>query len=79
MTEEHLNNFRALRQLPEDRDVDAGADGDDYGPGDINIHNIMDGSTRIDISHAGGEFVATLQDGIEREMANMSTKYFFFI
>ncbi|KAJ7852886.1 hypothetical protein B0H14DRAFT_3656102 [Mycena olivaceomarginata] len=74
MTEEHLDNFRALRQLPEDRDVDAGADGDDYGPGDINIHNIMDGSTRIDISHAGGEFVATLQDGIEREMANMSTK-----
>ncbi|KAJ7740402.1 hypothetical protein B0H14DRAFT_2638071 [Mycena olivaceomarginata] len=66
-----LKNSRAGYELPEDRDVDAGADGDDYGPGDINIHNIMDGSTHIDISHAGGEFVATLQDGIEREMANM--------
>jgi hypothetical protein len=37
----------------------------------------MDGSTCIDISHAGGEFVATLQDGIEREMVDTSTKYFF--
>ncbi|KAJ7831331.1 hypothetical protein B0H14DRAFT_2592772 [Mycena olivaceomarginata] len=73
MSEEHPDNPHALRQLPEDH-VDAGDDGGDHGPGDINIHNIMDGSTCIDISHAGGEFVATLQDGIEREMADMLTK-----
>jgi hypothetical protein len=77
MSEEHLDNFRALQQLPEDRALNAGDYNDDNGSEDIDIHNIMDGSTRIEISHAGGEFVATLQDGIEREMADMSTKYFF--
>jgi hypothetical protein len=75
MSEEHLDNFRALRQLPEDHiGKEADNDDDNNAPEDINMHNILDRSTCIDISHAGGEFVATLQDGIEKEMADISTK-----
>ncbi|KAJ6450265.1 hypothetical protein C8R45DRAFT_1057216 [Mycena sanguinolenta] len=71
MPEEHLENFRALGDFAASRAVDVtDADDDDTdGAGFLNIHDVLDGTTRMDVSHAGGEFIATLQDGIEAEVS----------
>ncbi|KAF8133150.1 hypothetical protein K438DRAFT_1787703 [Mycena galopus ATCC 62051] len=67
MTEENLDIFRALRaDIPEDCGEDQVDD--DYEPNVLEIQDVLDGSTQINISHAGGEFVETLQDGLEEEM-----------
>ncbi|KAJ6487579.1 hypothetical protein C8R45DRAFT_827790 [Mycena sanguinolenta] len=74
MPEEQLEHFRELRDLSGSHDsqaVDAG-NGDemaDEGPSFHNIHDVLDGTTRIDVSHAGGEFMATLQEAIEADVS----------
>ena len=71
MPEEQLENFRALGDFSESHAVDAtdANDDDTDGVGFLNIQDVLDGTTRIDVSHAGGEFIATLQDGIEAEVS----------
>lgn len=49
-----------LQRVAEDDDFDAG------GSSTFNMADILDGSERIDISHAGGEFSA-LQEDLEEE------------
>ncbi|KAF8180065.1 hypothetical protein K438DRAFT_1977033 [Mycena galopus ATCC 62051] len=71
MTEENLENFQSLR---EDRTRDIAEDDKGTGPSFVDIKHILDGTTRIEMSHAGGEFVATLQEGIEEEVARSSTR-----
>ncbi|KAJ6447724.1 hypothetical protein C8R45DRAFT_948397 [Mycena sanguinolenta] len=36
------------------------------------MHDILDGSTQVQMSHAGGEFLAALQDRIEEEVSSKS-------
>ncbi|KAF8152715.1 hypothetical protein K438DRAFT_1778454 [Mycena galopus ATCC 62051] len=70
MSEEHLEAFRALREVPEDRTGDMDDD-ENFGPGtELGIQDVLDGSVRMDYSHAGGEFIETLQDGIEEVVKN---------
>ncbi|KAJ6503627.1 hypothetical protein C8R45DRAFT_1051105 [Mycena sanguinolenta] len=74
MPEEQLNHFRELRDLSGSHDsqaIDAGDDDEmaDEGPSFHNIHDVLDGTTRIDVSHAGGEFIATLQEAIEADVS----------
>ncbi|KAF8157569.1 hypothetical protein K438DRAFT_1777209 [Mycena galopus ATCC 62051] len=70
MSEEHLEAFRALRKVPEDRTGDMDDD-ENFGPGtELGIQDVLDGSVRMDYSHAGGEFIETLQDGIEEVVKN---------
>lgn len=65
MSEENLETFQALREIPEDRgEYDSDDDNGTY----VNIHDVLDGSSRIEISHAGGEFISTLQEGIEEDV-----------
>ncbi|KAF8190248.1 hypothetical protein K438DRAFT_920390 [Mycena galopus ATCC 62051] len=67
MNEENLNAFRALRDdIPEDRSLDDIEENNESNV--LHIQDVLDGHTRINISHAGGEFVETLQDGLEEEM-----------
>ncbi|KAF8181741.1 hypothetical protein K438DRAFT_2169043 [Mycena galopus ATCC 62051] len=61
MSEEHLEAFRALREVPEDRSGEI----DDHE--ELGIGDVLDGTVQMDFSHAGGEFIETLQDGIEAE------------
>lgn len=75
MTQENLENFQSLR---EDRTEDI-ADDDGQSPSFMNIDDVLDGTTRIEMSHAGGEFVATLQEGIEEDVARSSGRYVRFI
>ncbi|KAJ6459300.1 hypothetical protein C8R45DRAFT_1109624 [Mycena sanguinolenta] len=76
MPEEQLENFRALGDFSASRAVDATTvdDDDTDRAGFLNIHDVLDGTTRIDVSHAGGEFIATLQDGIEAEVSGSRKK-----
>jgi hypothetical protein len=53
--------LEALRDRPEDMDSD---------PSDnlwINVDQVVDGSTRLNISHAGGEFREMLEEVIQKE------------
>ena len=52
--------FEAARDIPEDDNHDDGYVTDN----EININDVLDGTTRIDLSHAGGEF----QDIIDEEL-----------
>ncbi|KAF8153713.1 hypothetical protein K438DRAFT_1987421 [Mycena galopus ATCC 62051] len=67
MTEDNLNAFRALRDdIPEDRSLDDIEENNESNV--LHIQDVLDGHTRINISHAGGEFVETLQHGLEEEV-----------
>ncbi|KAF8131776.1 hypothetical protein K438DRAFT_1788198 [Mycena galopus ATCC 62051] len=69
MSEDNLETFRNLRELPEVRTGETGEDDDEMGGATfMDIRDVLDGTEQISISHAGGEFVATLQDGIEEEI-----------
>ncbi|KAF7374056.1 hypothetical protein MSAN_00286500 [Mycena sanguinolenta] len=77
MPEEQLENFRALRDFsgshsespaPESREDE------DMDPSLIHMRDVLDGSTRLEMSHAGGEFIAALQEGIEEEMSQTAGK-----
>jgi hypothetical protein len=58
MDEDERTAFEAARDRPEDDD-------DGYvTENEININDVLDGTTRIDLSHAGGEF----QDIIDEEL-----------
>ncbi|KAJ7143092.1 hypothetical protein C8R43DRAFT_954234 [Mycena crocata] len=61
MTPENREGFAQLQEMAADDDFDA----DDLpaAPNVVNLGDILDGSARIDISHAGGEF-----DTLEREI-----------
>ncbi|KAF7366585.1 hypothetical protein MSAN_00916000 [Mycena sanguinolenta] len=74
MPEEQLENFRALRDFSGSQAVDMEDDDSDMGPSFHNINDVLDGTTQMDISHAGGEFIATLQDGIEAEVSKRRKK-----
>ncbi|KAF7342695.1 hypothetical protein MSAN_02027400 [Mycena sanguinolenta] len=69
MPEEQLENFRALGDFSHSQGVAIGDDDDDAGPGTVNIHDVLDGSTRLDVSHGGGGFISALQEGIEATVA----------
>ncbi|KAF7358843.1 hypothetical protein MSAN_01224200 [Mycena sanguinolenta] len=71
MPQEQLESFRELRDYSQSRSVSTEPEDMqvDDGPSLLNIRDILDGSTRLDISHAGGEFIATLQDELEQEMS----------
>lgn len=76
MTADQLQSFEHLRGL---------ADDDDFDPDDINntlnmvnMEGVLDGSERIDLSHAGGEFGTwedELEDGTDDEGAERKTRY----
>ncbi|KAJ6456535.1 hypothetical protein C8R45DRAFT_943719 [Mycena sanguinolenta] len=74
MPEEQLENFRALADFSESRTADTADNNNDGGPGLIDIHNILDGTTQMDMSHAGSEFIETLQYGIEAEVSGSRKK-----
>jgi hypothetical protein len=78
MSQDHFNQFSEMQDLPVD-------DSDDDTAMPINnqddLHNaqaFLDGSTRIDLSHKGGEFTQSLEEDIEEEMAPKS-KYNLFL
>jgi hypothetical protein len=56
-------NIEAMREAP----ISAGDANMDGEWQDINIHNVLDGTIPLDISHAGGEFAA-LSDAILSDM-----------
>jgi hypothetical protein len=65
MTPEERRRIEAMREAP----ISAGnanMDGDSEWQ-DINIHDVLDGTIPLDISHAGGEFAA-LSDAIRSDM-----------
>ncbi|KAF8143976.1 hypothetical protein K438DRAFT_1922403 [Mycena galopus ATCC 62051] len=65
MSEDNLEAFRALREVPEDRTGDIDDDENLGSERELGIRDVLDGTIRMDYSHAGGEFIETLQDGIE--------------
>ncbi|KAJ6474311.1 hypothetical protein C8R45DRAFT_935708 [Mycena sanguinolenta] len=69
MPEDQLENFRALRDFSDSQAVDMGDDDNDMGHSFHNINDVLDGTIQMDVSHAGGEFIATLQDGIEKAVS----------
>jgi hypothetical protein len=60
MDTEHREGFDRLQSLAADENFHAGDVPD--GPNIVSMADILDGSARIDISHAGGEFAALEQD-----------------
>ncbi|KAJ6492320.1 hypothetical protein C8R45DRAFT_928609 [Mycena sanguinolenta] len=75
MPEEQLENFRALADFRKAGPLTLQTTTNDGGPGLIDIHNILDGTTQMDMSHAGSEFIEALQDGIEAEMERLGGAY----
>ncbi|KAF7374152.1 hypothetical protein MSAN_00296900 [Mycena sanguinolenta] len=76
MPQEQLDNFRELRDFSGSQAIDtAGEDRDDEGPSFHNIQDVLDGTTRIDVSHAGGEFMAALREGIEADVSQPRRKW----
>lgn len=71
MPEDQLEKFRELRDYSESRDAstDPGDMELEDGPSLVNVQDILDGSTRLDMSHAGGEFIAVLRDELEEELS----------
>lgn len=47
-------------------------------PNTVNINSILDGSERIEISHAGGEF-DSLREGIARDTGGSRPRYVFLL
>lgn len=64
MDDGHLEGLERLQTLAEDDDFDPGHLPD--APNMVNVGDILDGSARIEISHAGGEF-GSLEEGIEED------------
>ncbi|KAK7018516.1 hypothetical protein R3P38DRAFT_3320220 [Favolaschia claudopus] len=65
MSEEHLENFRTLRVFPEERESgDEGNENSSF----IEMRDVISGATQIEISHGGGEFIETFQQGLEEEV-----------
>jgi hypothetical protein len=63
MTPEERRRIEAMREAP----ISAGDANMDGEWQDINIHDVLDGTIPLDISHAGGEFAA-LSDAIRSDM-----------
>ena len=63
MTPEERRRIEAMREAP----INAGDANMDGEWQDINIHDVLDGTIPLDISHAGGEFGA-LSDAIRFDM-----------
>ena len=63
MTPEERRRIEAMREAP----ISAGDANMDSEWQDINIHDVLDGTIPLDISHAGGEFAA-LSDAIRSDM-----------
>ena len=63
MTPEERCRIEAMREAP----ISAGDANMDGEWQDINIHDVLDGTIPLDISHAGGEFAA-LSDAILSDM-----------
>ncbi|KAF7367045.1 hypothetical protein MSAN_00963700 [Mycena sanguinolenta] len=80
MPREQLETFRELRDYSESGgdSPDPGADLGDMevedGPNLMNVQDILDGSAQLNISHAGGEFMAALQDELEQELSRGKRK-----
>jgi hypothetical protein len=64
MEVEHREGLERLQTLAEDDDFDPGHLPD--APNMVNMGDIQDGSARIEISHAGGEF-GSLEEDIEED------------
>ncbi|KAJ7334625.1 hypothetical protein DFH08DRAFT_813699 [Mycena albidolilacea] len=64
MEVEHREGLERLQTLGEDDDFDPGHLPD--APNMVNMGDILDGSARIEISHAGGEF-GSLEEDIEED------------
>jgi hypothetical protein len=60
MDEDERRAFDRLRDIPDNIP-------DNMGDCPIDIDNVLDGSTRIDISHAGGEFQQMLEEDVRKE------------
>ncbi|KAJ7238535.1 hypothetical protein B0H12DRAFT_1075290 [Mycena haematopus] len=65
MDAEHREGLERLQSLAEDDDFCAGDMPE--APNMVNMEDILDGSARIELSHAGGEFVS-LEQGIEEDI-----------
>ncbi|KAJ6524705.1 hypothetical protein DFH09DRAFT_937089 [Mycena vulgaris] len=65
MDAEHREGFDRLQTLAADNDFQAGAVPE--APNMVNMGDVLDGTTRIEISHAGGEFASLEQDVEEDE------------
>ena len=83
MPEEQLETFRSLRDFSSSKSPSTAPesrDDEEMGSSSVHVHEVLDGSTRLEMSHAGGEFLAALQEGIEEEVSQMSStkKYFVF-
>lgn len=63
MDEDERAAFDAARDIPENHDDDFVTDDE------IDINDVLDGRTQIDLSHAGGEF----QDIIDEELQKTSS------
>jgi hypothetical protein len=61
MNEHERHAFDKLRDIPEDHDDE-----------EIYIADVLDGSTPLDISHAGGEFVELLEEDLRKEQVYVS-------
>ena len=68
MPEDQLDNFRALRDLSGSRSQTPDTGAPDT-PNVITMHDVLDGSTTLEMSHGGGEFLAALQEEIEEEVS----------
>lgn len=60
MEADHREAFNHLQDLAEDDDFDAGHIPD--APNTVSMDGVLDGSERIQLSHAGGEFGSLEQD-----------------
>ncbi|KAJ7259116.1 hypothetical protein B0H12DRAFT_1070048 [Mycena haematopus] len=65
MDAEHREGLERLQSLAEDDNFCAGDMPE--APNMVNMEDILDGSARIELSHAGGEFVS-LEQGIEEDI-----------
>lgn len=79
MDAEHREGLDRLQSLAADEDFHAGDVPD--APNMVNMGDILDGSARIDLSHAGGEF-GSLEEDLEEDPgdddAEAKAKYEFF-
>jgi hypothetical protein len=80
MDAERLEGFDRLQTPAADDDFHAG-DTPDL-PSVVNLGDILDGSARIELSHAGGEF-RSLEEGIEEDSGDEGfdtrAKWVFFL
>ncbi|KAJ6451554.1 hypothetical protein C8R45DRAFT_1057106 [Mycena sanguinolenta] len=69
MPEEQLENFRVLADFSCSHSGGVTDNDGDGGSSFVNIRDVLDGTIQMDVSHAGREFIATLQEGIEAEVS----------